>query len=156
MIGFALRFAIVAVAAFVFAEVSMAGQCPLTAQLVLRDLQSGIVGQTGTMWTIEPDCSFTVARQIALQTGAPHRRGQLTPEQTAKLNELLARIDPASFPAQIGEPQVNGREISLAYGGASSTLNLPPAGSGGGGAARDRHAARLLDLAETLEQLVGD
>ena len=155
MIGFALRFAIVAVAAFVFAEVSMAGQCPLTAQLVLRDLQSGIVGQTGTVWTIEPDCSFTVARQIALQTGAPHRRGQLTPEQTAKLNELLARIDPASFPAQIGEPQVNGREISLAYGGASSTLNLPPAGPGGG-AARDQHATRLLDLAETLEQLVGD
>src|SRR5689334_12168736 len=97
----ALRFAVITIAAFAFAEMSMAGQCPLTAQLVLSDLQSGIVGQTGTVWTIESDCSFTVARQIALQTEGPYRRGRLTPEQESQLNELLARGDPASFPEQI-------------------------------------------------------
>ena len=37
----------------------MAEECPLTAPLTLKDSQSGIAGETGTVWTIAPDCSFT-------------------------------------------------------------------------------------------------
>jgi hypothetical protein len=40
----------------------MAEECPLSAPLVLKDTQSGFAGETGDVWTIAPDCSFTVAR----------------------------------------------------------------------------------------------
>lgn len=140
------------------AEMNLTEQCPLTAPLVLSDLQGGIVGQTGTVRTIASDCGFTVARHVAAKTADAHRRGHLTPEQRGRLRELLTRIDLAALPKQIGEPQANGRQILLTYGRAASSLNLPP---GGGDLAalratvRDQNAARLLELAETLQGMTG-
>ena len=76
----------------------------MTAPLTVKDLQDGIVGQTGTVWTIAPDCSFTVARQIGLKIGDPYKQGRLTPEQQAQLKALLDRMAVAEFPAHLGSP----------------------------------------------------
>lgn len=146
------------VSAILRAEVSLAEQHPLAAPLVLSDLQSGIVGQTGTVWTMAPDYGFTVARQFAAKTADPHKQGHLPPEQQGQLRELLARIDPAALPRQIGQPRVNGRQILLTYGRAACSLNLPP---GGGLAAlrttmTDPNAGRFLELADLLQQMIGN
>ena len=134
-------------------------QHPLGASLVLRDLQAGVVGQTGTVWTIEPDFGFTIARQFVAKTADPHKQGHLPSEQQGRLRELLARIDPAALPRQIGEPQVNGRQILLTYGRAACSLNLP-AGGGSLGALRatvtDPNASRFLELADVLQQMIGN
>ena len=53
----------------------MAEECPLTAPLTLKDSQSGIAGETGTVWTIAPDCSFTVARHIGPKVLDPYKQG---------------------------------------------------------------------------------
>jgi hypothetical protein len=136
----------------------MAQECPLSAPLTLKDTQSGFAGETGTVWTIAPDCSFTIARQIGLKTLDPHTQGRLTPEQQAQLKELLDRMAVAPLPARLGgEPQVNARRITLSYGGNQSVLSLPP----GGGDLNALHTAagdpagRMLELANTLRGMTG-
>jgi hypothetical protein len=133
----------------------MAQECPLSAPLTIKDTQSGFAGETGSVWTIAPDCSYTVARQIGLQTLDPHRQGRLTPEQQAQLKELLVRLAAAGLPKQLGaETQVNARRISLSYDGKDSVLTLAP-GAGDLNAVRaaaGNDAARaLLDLADQVK-----
>jgi hypothetical protein len=136
----------------------MAQECPLSAPLTLKDTQSGFAGETGTVWTIAPDCSFTIARQIGLKTLDPHMQGRLTPEQQAQLKELLDRMAVATLPERLGgEPHVNARRISLSYGGNQSVLSLPP----GGGDLNALHTAlgdpagRMLELANKLRGMTG-
>src|SRR5216684_9024810 len=50
---------------------------PLSTALVLKDTQGGFAGETGMVWTIAPDCSYTVARQIGLKALDPHKQGRL-------------------------------------------------------------------------------
>jgi len=133
----------------------MAQECPLSAPLTIKDTQSGFAGETGTVWTITPDCSYTVARQIGLQTLDPHKQGRLTLEQQALLKALLDRIAASGLPKQLGTAtQVNARRISLSYDGKDSILTLAP---GGGDlsairAAAGSDAARaLLDLADQVK-----
>jgi hypothetical protein len=133
----------------------MAQECPLSAPLTIKDTQSGFAGETGTVWTIAIDCSYTVARQIGLKTLDPDRQGRLTPEQQAQLNELLGRVAAAGLPKQIGaETQVNVRRISLSYDGKDAILTLAP---GAGDVASVRSAAgndaarALLDLADQVK-----
>ena len=137
----------------------MAGECPLSAPLVLKDTQSGVVGETGDVWTIAPDCSFTVARQIGLNVLQPHRQGQLTPQQRVQLKQMIDRMTATALLEQLGGgPQVNARRITLAYGGRQSVLTLPP---GGGDLATLRAAAGddstrlMLDLADNLKAMTG-
>jgi hypothetical protein len=140
-------------------EMVMAQECPLSAPLVLKDTQSGVAGETGRVWTIAPDCTFTIARQIGLQVLDPHHRGRLTPEQQARLKQLLDRMAATALPRQLGgAPQVNARRITLSYGGQQSVLNLPP----GGGelsalrtAAGDEPTRRMLELADDLKAMTG-
>ena len=128
--------------------------CPLTGPVVLKDMQHGFAGPTGTVWTIAPDCSFTVARQVGSDITETYRLGSLTPEQQARLDELLAWNAAADLPEQLGgDPQVNARRITFSYGGKVSVLSMPP---GGGDLAALRAAAgdystrRLLGLAAAL------
>jgi hypothetical protein len=137
----------------------MAEECPLSASLVLKDTQSGFAGETGNVWTIAPDCSFTVARQVGLNVLQPHKQGQLTPEQRAELRGMLDRMTATALPEQLGAgPQVNARRITLSYGGKQSVLSLPP---GGGdiatlrGAAGDNSTRLMLDLADRLKAMAG-
>ena len=136
----------------------MAEECPLSAPLVLKDLQSGVAGETGNVWTIAPDCSFTVARQIGLSVLQPHMQGQLTPQQRLQLKQMMDRMTATALPDQLGGPQVNARRITLAYGGKQSVLTLPP---GGGdlkslrAAAGDDSTRLMLDVADNLKSMTG-
>ena len=53
----------------------MAEESLLSAPLIVKDLQGGFVGETGTVWTVAPDCSFTVARQTGPNTPTRINRG---------------------------------------------------------------------------------
>jgi hypothetical protein len=137
----------------------MAEECPLSAPLVLKDVQSGFAGETGNVWTIAPDCSFTVARQIGLKMLDPYKQGQLTPEQRTQLKEMMDRMTATALPAQIGAaPQANARQITLSYGDRQSVLSLPP---GGGdlntlrAAAGDDSTRLMLDLADKMKTMTG-
>jgi hypothetical protein len=140
-------------------ETVMAEECPLSAPLVLKDTQSGFAGETGNVWTIAPDCSFTVARQVGLNVLQPHKQGQLTPQQRTQLKEFLARMTATALPAQLGSgPQVNARRITLDYGGKQSVLSLPPGGGDLGAlraAAGDDSMRLMLDLADGLKSMAG-
>jgi hypothetical protein len=145
----------VALSGLLISVTIMAQECPLSAPLTIKDTQNGFAGETGTVWTIATDCSYTVARQIGLKTLDPDRQGRLTPEQQAQLNELLGRVAAAGLPKQIGaETQVNARRISLSYDGKEAILTLAP---GGGDLASVRAAAgndaarALLDLADQVK-----
>jgi hypothetical protein len=137
----------------------MAEECPLSAPLVLKDTQSGVAGETGNVWTIAPDCSFTVARQVGLNLLQPHKQGQLAPQQRLQLKQMMDRMAATALPQELGSgPQVNARRITLAYGGKQSVLTLPP---GGGdlealrGVASDDSTRRMLDLANDLKAMTG-
>jgi hypothetical protein len=138
--------------------VILAQECPLTAPLIVKDVQDGFAGQTGTVRTIAPDCSFTVARQFGLKIADPHKRGRLTSEQQARLKELMTRMA-AALPEHLGgPPQVNARRITLSYGGKVSELTLAP-GVGDLGALRaaasNDPAARVLELADAVKGMTG-
>ena len=137
----------------------MAEECPLSAPLVLKDTQSGVAGETGNVWTIAPDCSFTVARQIGLNMLQPHKQGQLTPQQRLQLKQMMDRMTAMTLPEQLGSgPQVNARRITLAYGGKQSVLTLPPGGGDLGAlraAAGDNSTRLMLDLANDLKSMAG-
>jgi hypothetical protein len=134
----------------------LAQECPLIAPLIVKDLQGGFVGQTGMVWTIAPDCSFTVARQIGANVADPHKQGRLTIEQQKRLGTLMGGVP---LPAQLGSiPQANAHQISVSYGQTLATLSLAP---GGGdlktlrAAAADEPSARVLELAEALWDMIG-
>jgi hypothetical protein len=137
----------------------MAQESSLSAPLVVKDIQSGFAGETGKVWTILPDGSYTVARQIGLKVLEPDQQGRLTPEQWAQLKTLLDRMALMALPRQLGgEPQVNTRRITLSYGGKQSVLNLPPAGadpSGPRSAAGDDPTCLVLELADDLRAMTG-
>lgn len=135
----------------------MAQQCPLTAPLTLKDTQNGFAGQTGTVWTIMPDCSFTVARQYGPRIAEPHRSGRLPAEQLARLGDLLGRVEQAAPPARAAPPQVNARSLTLDYRGKVSVVSLAP-GVGGLGEAHSAAgatAAPMLDLAHAVREMTG-
>jgi hypothetical protein len=137
----------------------LAEECPLSAPLVLKDTQSGFAGETGNVWTIAPDCSFTVARQIGLNVLEPYKQGQLTPEQRTHLKALMDRMTATVLPEELGGgPRVNARRVTLSYGGKQSVLNLPPGGGDLGtrrAAAGDEATRLMLDLADNLKAVTG-
>ena len=138
---------------------NMAQESSLSAPLLVKDLQSGFAGETGRVWTISPDGSYAVARQIGLNVLDPDKQGRLTPEQWAQLKTLLDRMAVMALPRQLGgAPQVNARRITLSYGGKESVLNLPPAGGNPGAsrsAAGDDPTRLLLELADDLRSMTG-
>ena len=145
-------------AALLVSGTILAQECPLSAPLTLKDTQAGFAGETGTVWTITPDCSYTIAPQIGLKTLDPHTQGRLTPKQQKQLKDLLDRMVAADLPAQLGAgPQVNARRIALSYDGKGSVLTLPPGGgdlSALRAAAGDGQAGRLLELANGVKAMI--
>lgn len=137
----------------------MAEECPLSAPLTLRDIQSGVAGETGTVWTIAPDCSFTIARQLGRKLLDSHAHGHLTPDQRARLKDLMGRLSLTDFPKQFGAlPRVNPRRLTLSYGGHETALALAP---GGGDIRRlrasvdDARARKLVELAAAIRDMLG-
>jgi hypothetical protein len=137
----------------------MAKECPLTSPLTLTDSQSGIAGETGTVWTVAPDCSFTVARHIGQKVLESHKQGHLTTVQQARLKSMLDRMVLADLAQpHAGRPQVNPRRIKLSYGGREAVLTLPP---GGGDVAKlrapdgDDQARAILEMATAMKDMLG-
>lgn len=149
---------VVALAALTFPGSIMAENCPLAASLTLKDLQSGFAGETGTVWTIMPDCSFTVARQIGTRRREPHKKGHLTAEQQVRLRDMMGRISPDALPKQPGGPHANARRVTLSYGDREAALTLAP---GRGDLSQlsadttDPKAKTMLDLAAMMKDMLG-
>jgi hypothetical protein len=136
-----------------------ANSCTLKMTLTVKDTQDGFAGTTGTVWTIEPDCTFRVSRIFNQNVAEPHVKGHLTPEQQARLSEVLAKDAPAELPVQIGEASaVNARRITLEYDGKVSALSMGP-GDRDIGAIRAGDpldpARRLLEVAEAVKNMLG-
>jgi hypothetical protein len=144
-----------ALAGLVISGTIMAQECLTSGPLTLKDTQDGFAGETGTVWTIAPDCSFKIARQIGLKILGPHKQGRLTAEQQARLKDVLDRVAVAGLAKQLGAgSQVNARRITLSYGGKESVLTLAPGGGDLGSlraAAGNDPAGALLELADTVK-----
>jgi hypothetical protein len=143
---------------FLISGTNMAQESSLSAPLVLEDIQGGFAGETGRIWTIAPDGSYTVARQIGLKVLEPDKQGWLTPEQRARLKVSLDRMAAVALPQQLGGgPQVNARRITLSYGGKQSVLSLPPGGGdpSAHSAAGDDSTRLILELADDLRAMTG-
>ena len=127
--------------------------------MMLKDIQSGFAGETGTVWSIAPDCSFTIARQIGAKVLEPHKRGHLTIDQQARLKDMLDRSAQLDFQNRRGvSPQVNPRRISLSYGGREAVLTLPPGGDAIGelrASSGDDRAKTILELATAMKGMLG-
>jgi hypothetical protein len=129
----------------------------LNATLTVADLQNGFVGPTGTVWTVSPEGIFTVARQVGINAPAPHKTGQLTTEQKARLAGLIAAIEQASIPSRLGAaPGPNVHQITVSYGSTRSVLTLsPPAAEANEPARADPPTRLLVDLVAALKEMVG-
>ena len=137
---------------------SMAEECALKASLVVSDLGAGVVGPTGTVWTVSADCGFAVARQVGLNPAPPHKRGQLTADQRRKLAVLLTAVEGAALPSRLGAaPQPNAPQITVAYGKTRCVLTLPPPGRARDASAPvDAREARIRNLAQGLRDMLGE
>ncbi len=136
----------------------MVDETPLPAPLIVKDLQGGVVGQTGTVWTIAADGSFTVARQIGAKLAAPHKQGRLNREQRERLRSMMARPAMAALPPRLGDqPHANARQITVSCGAITAVLTLPAAGDPKTlrSEVTDPHSAQVLDLMEFLGDAIG-
>jgi hypothetical protein len=131
---------------------AMSEQCPLSSPLVVKDLQDGVIGPTGLVWTIGVDCTINVARQDGPIVGEPFYRGRLSSQEEVELRDVLAKTSPAELPAEIGGgPQVNARRLIVTLGSKVSTLTLAPAADlARARSSSDQSARRLVELAETV------
>jgi hypothetical protein len=158
--GLVISFALGLVLTMIMSSVDIhADSCPVTQSLTVTDAQEGFAGKTGTIWTVRPDCTFSVARFVGARIAEPHQQGRLTSDQQRRLAELLAKDPIAELPAKIGEATpVNPRSITLEYGGRVSVLAMGP-GDRDVGMIQSvdpndpRH--RLLDFVFTLKDMVG-
>jgi len=141
-----------------YPPMAQAADCVGNMPLTLTETQGGFAGTTGTIWTIQADCSFTIARVINASISEPHQRGQLNVDQQARLSRLLAEKPVESLPAELGSPApVNRHQIILKVSGKTSVLDLPP---GPGGIERvksggDDATKRLVEIFETVKALTG-
>jgi hypothetical protein len=138
---------------------AQAAECALKPTVTVTDTQGGFAGTTGNVWTIRPDCTFTVARIINERVSAPHLQGRLTAAQQARLSTVLANMSAATLPAQIGERAiVNPRQITLSYDDKTSVLELAPGESDIAALKALRSsdpARRHLEISEAVKMVTG-
>jgi hypothetical protein len=139
---------------------ALANGCMLKMPLTVKDTQDGFAGTTGTVWTIELDCTFRISRLFGQHVAEPHRWGSLTPEQQARLSAILAKAAVAELPAQMGETtRVNARRLTAEYDGKVSVLSLSP-GDRDIDAIRTSGprdpARRLLEVVDAVEEILGN
>ena len=61
----------------------MARDGQLRDGLQVRDGQHGVVGETGTLWVIEPSGAFTVSRFVNSKVGPTERAGSSLPNRSS-------------------------------------------------------------------------
>lgn len=90
-----------------------AGQ--LKGQLRLRDSQSGFAGETGRVWTIEPDGRWQRQPFVNARSGAPESSGQLDRDQLKQLADAMAKHRLATLPERMGNRGVNPRVVQITF-----------------------------------------
>jgi hypothetical protein len=150
---------VVSLAAAAIPQGARGADCIGNSMLILRDSQSGFVGKTGTVWTINPDCSFTVSRFVNEAVSEPHKRGELTTEQKSSLSRLLSDSAISQLPAQIGEaPAVNARQITLSHENKTSVLNAAAGSTDAaivGASGPNTPARRLMEIFQAVKRVTG-
>jgi hypothetical protein len=153
------RMLVMSLAAIALPQAAHGADCIGNTMLTLRDSQSGFAGKTGTIWTINPDCSFTVSRFVNEAVSQPHKRGELTNEERSSLARLLSDKAVSQLPAQIGEAApVNARQITLSYENKTSVLNLAPGSTDAVVRSSDptAPARRLMEVFQAVKRFTGD
>ena len=102
----------------------------LRKALVLRDSQSGFAGESGQIWTIEPDGSWTHQSFLNAEVREADRKGKFSGSHLAALASHLRKHDLLSLPQQMGkDPGVNPHLFTITFGETSCRL----IGQGGAG-----------------------
>jgi hypothetical protein len=97
----------------------------LRSALVLRDAQSGFAGQTGNVWTIEPDGTWRHQTFLNRMVRDPDSQGKLTRKQLDGLASALKQHDLSGLPEKLGKnPGVNPHVFSISFGKLSSSMML--------------------------------
>ena len=107
----------------------------LNKRLEIRSTQSGIAGETGTRWVIEPGGGWKVEQ---IQTGIPNvtvATGQLSADELAKLREALTLNQVETLPNKFDEPRTNPSKLVIRWGDRETMLTAP-----GGVDLMDAHA----------------
>ncbi len=120
-------------------------------RIVVRDTQSGFVGATGTILTIEPDGTYERTPVLMHARQAPLARGVLDEPAREAVVHALEAHDFASLPARLGcSPAVaNPHEIAITVGDKTVTLVMSaglPSASSGPGADDDPDMHRFLAM----------
>jgi len=132
----------------------------LPARLILRDGQQGVVGESGTIVTIERDGRFQVARFANHRIEGPHQKGILWAEAIRNLARTFARVHAADLPGVMSRSAAaNPHRLQLSVGKRMSTLTLFPGETAEQAAAAlarsgPNPAIRFLDLWITAQNLV--
>lgn len=96
--------------------------------LVVRLSQSGFAGETGTIYTVESDGSWSTRAFVNERVGEMQAEGVFTDEQ---LNELAGMVDTEVFADGEGStrkaPDINPQGIRIEYGDRSVALALDAA-----------------------------
>ncbi len=94
----------------------------LTERLVVKDVQGGFAGFTGTQWTVQPDGKWEEARVFNRKVEVK-RSGTLGKKELAALADELKKYDPATL-KDTGKVSANPHVVTVGYGKHSAKLNL--------------------------------
>jgi hypothetical protein len=94
----------------------------LAGKLVVRDVQGGFAGFTGTVYTVDADGSYTVGRE-ARRKVTETAKGKLDAKALAKLAGAVKKYDAATLKS-VGNVKGNPRVITITYGKNTATLKL--------------------------------
>ena len=132
----------------------------LPAQLVLRDGQRGVVGESGSVTTIDREGRFRVAGLVNDRIQPPHLHGVLRADAIRELARAWARVNPADLPGVMSRSAAAyPHRLQLSVGTRTCTLTLLPGETAQEAAAALRRggsnpATRFLELWITAQRAV--
>jgi hypothetical protein len=98
----------------------------LTSPLVVVEAQHGFVGEAGTITTVEPDGTFTIADFVRDAVQPPRQRGRLPEDALGRVAHSVATELGPGMPERVeGAAGANPRRVTVRYGSAASTVILP-------------------------------
>lgn len=130
----------------------------LRQALIVRDSQTGFAGETGHVWTIEPDGSWRHQTFLNEMIREPEQQGKFSRRQLQDLARQLKKYDLLGLPMKIGDsPDVNPHVVSLSFGEKEAALislggsPLPPFDSTRADEPEQRFAALIRFLHQRMD-----
>ncbi len=124
--------------------------------LVIRDTQTGVAGQTGAEFRLQPDGRFTMTRFVNDQANDVVAEGVLNLDELTRVVHFARQLqsrpqDDRSTPYE----GVNPRSIALAVDESSTALALSPdeASLACADSGRDSKACRVLELIRLVGEI---